>query len=62
MKSVWSIIITLAVILLMGFAVLTSANNGSAIGNIVKDSPAVKYIENTVNNTFRGLPPLITMK
>lgn len=62
MKSVWSIIITLAVILLMGFAVLTSANNGSAIGNIVKESPTVKYIEKTVNNTFKGLPPLITMK
>ena len=62
MKSVWSIIITLVVILLMGFTVLTSANNGSTVGNMVKGSPIVKYVEKMANNTFRGLPPLINMK
>ena len=62
MKSVWSTIITLFIILLMGFAVLTPANNGSAIGNMVKKSVIVKQIERTVENVFKGLPPLISIE
>lgn len=46
----------------MGFTVLTSANNGSAIGNMVKKSVIVKQIERTVKNTFRGLPPFISIE
>lgn len=62
MKRPWNIIMTLSIILLMGFTVLTSANNGSAIGNMVKKSVIVKQIEKTVKNTFRRLPPLISIK
>ena len=62
MKRSWNIIITLLIILLMGFAVLTSANNGSAIGNMVKKSVIVKQIERTVKNIFRGLPPFISIE
>lgn len=58
-RGPWNIIITLLIILLMGFAVLTSANNGSAIGNMVKESVIVKQIETKVGNVFKGLPPLI---
>lgn len=62
MKRPWNIIITLLIILLMGFAVLTSANNGSAIGDMVKKSVIVKQIERTVENVFKGLPPLISIE
>lgn len=62
MKRSWNITITLLIILLMGFAVLTSANNGSAIGDMVKKSLIVKQIERTVENVFKGLPPLISIE
>ena len=62
MKRPWNIIITLLIILLMGFAVLTSANNGSAIGDMVKKRVIVKQIERTVENVFKGLPPLISIE
>jgi len=62
MKRPWNIIITLLIILLMGFTVLTSANNGSAIGDMVKKSVIVKQIERTVENVFKGLPPLISIE
>ena len=61
-RGPWSTIITLLIILLMGFTVLTSANNGSVIGNMVKKSVIVKQIERTVKNIFRGLPPLISIE
>ena len=62
MKRSWNITITLLIVLLMGFAVLTSANNGSVIGNMVKKSVIVKQIERTVENVFKGLPPLISIE
>ncbi|NLP35811.1 MAG: hypothetical protein GX359_11595 [Clostridiales bacterium] len=62
MKRPWNIIITLLIILLMGFTILTSANNGSAIGDMVKKSVIVKQIERTVENVFKGLPPLISIE
>lgn len=62
MKRPWNIITTLLIILLMGFTVLTSANNGSAIGDMVKKSVIVKQIERTVENVFKGLPPLISIE
>lgn len=62
MKRPWNIIMTLSIILLMGFTVLTSANNGSAIGNMIKKSTVVKQIERTVRNVFKGLPPFINIE
>lgn len=61
-RGPWNTIITLLIILLMGFAILTSANNGSAIGNMVKKSVIVKQIERAVGNVFKGLPPLINIE
>lgn len=61
-RGPWNTIITLLTVLLIGFAVLTSANNGSAIGNMVKKSVIVKRIERTVGNVFKGLPPIINIK
>ena len=61
-RGPWNTIITLLTILLIGFAVLTSANNGSAIGNMVKKSVIVKRIERTVGNVFKGLPPIISIE
>ena len=60
-RGPWNTTITLLIVLLMGFTVLTSANNGSAIGNMVKKSAIVKQIEKTVGNIFKGLPPLISI-
>lgn len=61
-RGPWNTIITLLTVLLIGFAVLTSANNGSAIGNMVKKSVIVKRIERTVDKAFKGLPPIINIK
>ena len=62
MKGPWNTIITLLIILLMGFTVLTSSNNGSAIGNKIKDTAVIKQMERTVDKAFKGLPPIINIK
>ena len=56
MKPVWNIILFMTILMLMGIAILMSANNGSIVGDIIKDSKIANVIEKNVDEIFTLTP------
>lgn len=53
MKPAWRAVVTIILISLMGFSIVSSANNGSNIGRIIKDSTFIQKSERKISSMFK---------
>lgn len=54
MGSSSKVIITMGLILVIGFALASSVDNGSNIGNAIKNNKIYQSVENEVSKIFRS--------
>lgn len=53
MNRIWRIILVMMVILIMGITVITSVNNGSPVGNFMKESGIIQNTKRKYGNIMK---------
>ena len=53
MNRIWRIVLIMIVILIMGITVLVSVNNGSPVGNFMKESGIIQNTQRKYRNIIK---------